>query len=145
MSELREWWIQLGTPDMIGDSFQEAESFCTGHRIEVPIHHVIEYSAYQTAVQERASARAELKLVREACEAAIKERDEARAALNHPTSERIGSLIRERDEAQTIIKNQKEYVVDAAERAIAERAKSAKLVEALEKIKALAEYRETKE
>lgn len=47
MPESVEYWIQKGTPDLIADSFFEAEGFCYGTREELPIIHVIEYSAYR--------------------------------------------------------------------------------------------------
>lgn len=44
--QAREWWIQKGTPDLIGDTFQESECFCDGDRCELPVIHVIEYAAF---------------------------------------------------------------------------------------------------
>lgn len=42
----REFWIQLGTPDFIAESYQEAQNYCEGLRSELPIVHAIEYIAY---------------------------------------------------------------------------------------------------
>jgi DNA repair exonuclease SbcCD ATPase subunit len=63
-----------------------------------------------------------------ALEAAIRERDEARAALNHPTSERMGHLMRERDEARADVQKWERGYRGQLD---AERARSAKLVDAI--------------
>lgn len=49
-SKPREFWIQKGTPDLIGDSWQEAEGFCVDERCELPIIHVIEKRALDEAL-----------------------------------------------------------------------------------------------
>lgn len=55
----REFWIQMGTPDIIAESIKEI-SECRGrHRLHLPIHHVIEYSAYLSERQRREKAEAD--------------------------------------------------------------------------------------
>lgn len=48
----REWWIQLGTPDIIGESAKEMAECQNEHRIHCPIYHVIEKSAFDIVIKE---------------------------------------------------------------------------------------------
>lgn len=49
----REWWIQLGTPDIIAESSREMAECQNESRIHCPIYHVIEKSAFDLVVKER--------------------------------------------------------------------------------------------
>ena len=68
----REFWIQKGTPDLIADSFQEAEGFCIGHRSELPVIHVVEASTYAALEAQLAETKRKLEIAK----AALKESQE---------------------------------------------------------------------
>ena len=61
----REFWIQKGTPDLIADSFQEAEGFCIGHRSELPVIHVVEASTYAALEAQLAETKRKLEIAME--------------------------------------------------------------------------------
>jgi uncharacterized protein YydD (DUF2326 family) len=48
----REFWIQMGTPDLIAESYLESTGLSEGLRRELPVIHVIERAAYDALEKE---------------------------------------------------------------------------------------------